>query len=66
LLGESHLRQVLQAIERHHNTQRPHQGIGNIVPVGFDYPEDPAPRERVQCESGLGGLLNHYSVKKAA
>ena len=66
LLGEPHLRHVLETIQRHHNTQRPHQGIGNIVPVDFDYPEDPAPRERVQCESGLGGLLNHYSVKQAA
>ena len=66
LLGEPHLRHVLETIQRHHNTQRPHQGIGNVVPVDFDYPEESAPRDRVQGESGLGGLLNHYSVKKAA
>jgi len=39
LLGESHLRHVFESIERHHNTQRPYQGIGNVVPVGFDYPD---------------------------
>jgi putative transposase len=32
LLGETHLRHVLQKIEQHHNQERPHQGLNNFVP----------------------------------
>jgi putative transposase len=64
-LGPAHLRHVLRCIEQHHNTQRPHQGIGNVIPMGFDYPDTPARVSQVGCESFLGGLLNHY-FKKAA
>jgi hypothetical protein len=56
---------VLKAIEEHHNKERPHQGIGNRIPLGFDYPEKPAEVAQVGCKSSLGGLLNHY-YKKAA
>ena len=65
-LGERHFRHVLRCIETHHNRQRPHQGIGNLIPEGFDYPENPADPKDVCRESLLGGLLNHYYVKKAA
>jgi len=65
-LGERHFRHVLKCIEIHHNHQRPHQGIGNMVPIGYDYPGKPAHPKDVRCESLLGGLLNHYYVKKAA
>jgi len=40
-LGESHLRRALGAIQEHHNAQRPHQGIGNVIPLNFDYPAKP-------------------------
>jgi len=66
LLGEPHLRRALATIQRHHNAKRPHQGIGNVIPVTFGYPATPGPCEEVQCEPTLGGLLNHYSLKKAA
>jgi putative transposase len=66
LLGETHLRRVLSSIQEHHNTRRPHQGIGNVIPLGFDYPAEPAGPADIQCEAGLAGLLNHYSIKKAA
>ena len=66
LLGEQHFRHVLKQIEQHHNYQRPHQGRGNVVPVRFEYPAEPTSLETVRCESSLGGLLKHYSVKKAA
>ena len=66
LLGEAHLRRSLSAIEKHHNAVRPHQGIGNLIPLGFDYPVEPAPSAEVECHEVLGGLLNHYSLKKAA
>ena len=29
LFGERHLHHVIKKIERHHNAQRPYQGIGN-------------------------------------
>jgi putative transposase len=64
-LGQRHFRHVLKAIEEHHNKERPHQGIGNRIPLGFDYPEKPAEVAQVGCKSSLGGLLNHY-YKKAA
>jgi len=66
LLGEQHFRHVLKQIEHHHNRQRPHQGLGNVVPLGFEYPATPAPLGMVVCDPGLGGLLNHHSVRKAA
>jgi len=66
LLGERHLRRALLAIEAHHNARRPHQGIANVIPLGFDYPAEPALPAEVECEQDLGGLLNHYSLKKAA
>jgi len=66
LLGEQQFRHVLRQIEHHHNRQRPRQGLDNVVPLGFEYPATPAPLGMVVCDPGLGGLLNHYSVRKAA
>ena len=66
LLGEPHLRRALRAIQGHHNAQRPHQGIGHVIPLSFDYPAEPAPLGEIRCAETLGGLLNHYSLKKAA
>jgi hypothetical protein len=66
LLGESHLRRTLRSIQDHHNAQRPHQGLGNLIPLGFDYPAEPASPIEVQCHQMLGGLLNHYSIQQAA
>ena len=61
-----HLEHVLKKIERYHNQHRPHQGIGNNIPLGYKYPDKPAPPSSIKCESALGGLLNHYFVDKAA
>ncbi len=66
LIGERHLQHVLKKIEHHHNLRRPHQGLRNAVPMGFEYPEDAVAPAEVQCESVLGGLLNHYRAAKAA
>jgi hypothetical protein len=65
LLGEAHLRRTLAVIEDYHNARRPHQGIGNVIPLGFDYPAAPALEAEIQCEGALGGLLNHYSIEKS-
>ncbi len=64
-LGPRHFRHALRCIEQHHNKERPHQGIGNQIPLGFDYPRTPANVIEVDCKPSLGGLLNHY-FKKAA
>ena len=66
LLGQSHLHRTLRSIQDHHNAQRPHQGLGNVIPVEFDYPTQPASPHDVQCHQMLGGLLNHYSIQQAA
>ena len=66
LLGGSHLRHVLKRIESHHNSQRPHQGLDNLIPMRFGYIEHAAAPEHVRCESTLGGLLNHYHAAQAA
>ena len=66
LLGEGHLRHVLKQIEYHHNQQRPHQGLDNVVPLGFEYPDQPVPPGTVRCDKALGGLLNHYYAESVA
>ena len=66
LLGQSHLHHTLRSIQDHHNSQRPHQGLDNIIPLAFDYPATSALPFEVQCHEGLGGLLNHYSIQQAA
>ena len=66
LFGQEHLYYVAKKIERHHNRYRPHQGIGNVIPLEFEYPDEPISSNEVACNSELGGLLNHYHRKKAA
>ena len=63
LFGESHLHHVCKKIEKYHNRYRPHQGLGNIIPLKFDYPGRPASLKDIQCKETLGGLLNHYYVE---
>jgi putative transposase len=60
VFGEKHLRHLLTEFLTHYNSERPHQGIGN-VPLTEDPPGVlPFPRGRVQCRKRLGGLLRHY------
>ena len=66
LFGESHLSHECKKIEKYHNRYRPHQGLGNIIPLGFAYPRRSASWKSIQCKETLGGLLNHYYVEKKA
>ncbi len=66
LLGEGHLRHVVKQIEHHHNQQRPHQGLSNVVPLDFEYPDRPVPAGRVCSDTALGGRLNHYYAESVA
>jgi len=66
LLGGHHFQHVLKRIEQHHNRQRPHQGLDNVIPLEFAYPAEPAAVDDVHCESSFGGLLNHYYADQQA
>ena len=66
LLGERHFHHMLKKIEHHHNRERPHQGLDNIIPLDFQYPDEPASPETVRCDASLGGLLNHYYAERVA
>jgi len=65
-LGERHFRHILKSIEVHHNNERPHQGIGNVIPLPYDYPNSPAEDKQIQYRASLGGLLKHYYAEKKA
>jgi putative transposase len=66
LIDQKEIRHICKTIADHHNRHRPHQGIGNVIPGGYDYPTSPAKPEEVRCEEKLGGLLRHYHVEKEA
>jgi hypothetical protein len=59
LWGARALRYALKAYTPHFHTERPHQGIGNVIPL----PASRANRGRevtIQCREWLGGLLKYY------
>jgi transposase InsO family protein len=54
-LSEAHLRHYVEAYIRHHNTERPHQGIGN-VPIG----PWTVGTGKIVCDTSLNGLLTSF------
>ncbi len=65
ILGEAHLRAVLAEYQKHYNTARPHQGIGQRIPDSAHHPP------RVTAAGGpatwqisrkpvLSGMINEY------
>ena len=66
LIDHRQVRQICKTVADHHNRHRPHQGIGNVVPGGYDYPNFSAKPDEVQCAEKLGGLLKHYYVSNIA
>ena len=63
LFGERHVRYVVEQYAEHHNTERPHQGLGNRV---ITPPGKPPPRDGpVKCRERLGGLLRSYHREAA-
>jgi transposase InsO family protein len=62
LFGERSLPHVLQQYTAHYHTERPHQGLGNVVPF-------PSKRQRgegrIGCRERLGGLLKYYDYDAA-
>jgi putative transposase len=65
ILGQRHLRRILANHLKHYNTERPHQGIGNLrvrpPPDAKRVANDEAGRGRVVRRSRLGGRLNSYT-----
>ena len=56
LFGERSLRHALNEYLVHHQTERNHQGIGNVIP----FPRTDAREGAVEKSERLGGLLNFY------
>jgi putative transposase len=55
-LSENHLRRVFQEYLEHYNTERPHQGIGNVT-IG---PWSTSTSGEIVCDERLGGLLKSF------
>lgn len=63
LVGEKHVRHVMQNYAEYYNTDRPHQGMGNRR---LTEPTAPPPRDGpVLCRERLGGLLKSYFRRAA-
>lgn len=59
LFGERSLRHALTQYDTHYHTERPHQGLGNVVllPAVNHCQRQDGP---VRCQERLGGLLTYY------
>jgi hypothetical protein len=63
--GEPSLRHAVTQYIEHYHSERPHQGIGNVIPFPDD--ADDCPRDGpILCKERLGGLLRSYHRKEAA
>jgi transposase InsO family protein len=64
LFGERSLRHALTQYNAHYHTERPHQGLGNVVLLPAA-----SPSQRwngpVRCQERLGGLLKYYDREAA-
>jgi transposase InsO family protein len=62
LLGERHVRYVVQSYVDHYNEDRPHKGLDYRRPAGADQPppDQPPDDSQVRCRQRLGGLLKSY------
>jgi transposase len=64
LFGERSLRHALHHYTVRFHAERPHQGIGNVIP----FPSGPPANDDealIQCHERLGGLLKYYERKAA-
>lgn len=68
ILRRRHLSNVLREYAAHHNSHRPHRGLGLRCPfdVGEPIPGlGPARREATQRREVLGGLIHEYHARAA-
>ncbi|WP_211126538.1 integrase core domain-containing protein [Streptomyces yatensis] len=59
ILGQRHLRIVLDEYARHYNGRRPHRGR-QLKPPRPDHPIADLSQERIKRRPVLGGLINEY------
>ena len=67
VLGEKHLRHIIQEFVAYYNEHRPHSSRGDL-PLSMDKPPDPVESfglADVVCHERLGGLLKYYERKAA-
>jgi hypothetical protein len=66
ILGERHLRHLIQEFMGHYLTERHHQGIGSqIIRPKPSASNDNATLDAIACRSRLGGLLSYYTHEAA-
>jgi putative transposase len=67
ILGEKHLRYLVQEYVRYYHSARPHQSLGNLPPGMAQPPDDVGVLgpDDVECHEWLGGLLKHYERRVA-
>ena len=68
VMGLRHLRHLLLCWNTYYNTKRPHQGVGNRPLEQTQEPTNvlPFPGSEVVCEEQLGGVIKHYTLRRAA
>lgn len=55
--GRGHLRKTLREIQMHHNNFRPHQGIDNNVPVGYQASDAPLSFQKITRKEWLAAFI---------
>ena len=68
ILGRRHLSEVLRAYTEHHNSHRPHRGLGLRRPQDMGRPivgQGPARPEAIEDRGILGGLIHEYHARAA-
>ena len=63
-LSEDHLRRTVAEYVRYHNVCRPHQGLGQVIPMDVNSRRDPSDDGEVVATPILGGL--HHDYRRAA
>jgi hypothetical protein len=64
--GEASLRHAVTQYIEHHQTERPHQKIGNVIPFPDQRIINLQRDGPIVCQEKIGGLLRSYHRKAAA
>jgi putative transposase len=64
--GEPMLRHAVEQYLAHYHAERPHQGIGNVIPFPSDIEPDTPTDSTIDRRKRLGGLLRYYHQKAPA